>query len=1383
MKKVLFTIFLFFYLSIGFSQDFFDQIHFSPFDENLPKRGVNSILEDQDGFMWFGLDGAGLFRADGNALKKFVYKNEDSTSINGNFVLSNYIDTKNRMWVGTNLGLNLYHPELESFQSIQTVNELSLTQEIKIKSIVQKEDDYLYLGTINYGLVKLDLHTHEAYSIPIKDISKTNLLIRQLIVYSGKIYAATTKGLMVFNEKENLFQLAEFNTEEGLRTITAELESLLVDKDNNLWLGTTKEGLFKINYFNKLTKIHQYLFTKNRIQTLLFTKDHQMYCGAENDGLFLIKPVREYQNKYSFEKFPHHIINSNSIWELYQDSQGRIWAGTFNKGVSLYDNKFKKFHEIINLPRTKNLFSRAISSIIEDDSNNLWIGLDGGGIETYNLKTKKTQKINTKEIGDYKGLNSDDIVSIFLDSKKNIWVGSWGGGIHFLKKGTKEFINYTIKNTNGALVSDRILSFSEDSKGRIWIGTFEKGLAYFNPQKNTFSHCNNKAFESYKVSYNQIRQLTLDEYDNIWLASVVGLFKVTVNEEPSGDLSFKLTAFKEPMLEAGNNHPSTNFISSIFITSDQQILIGTAGAGLFIYDKKEKFSRFEKENFQEETIGPIVQGKNNSIWVSGETGISHIDLKSNKVTSYNKDDGFSNNYLFINSIYSSKDGIIYYGNDLGLNCFSPFDIKNNNNFSKLHFTNFKIFNKEITPSQENSPLSKVFAKTKKITLDHHQKVFTIEYIGINFTRPEKNQYAYQLEGIDPEWRQVDNKLSATYTHLQPGDYTFKVKASNNDGIWTPEPLELTITMLAPWWKSNLAYLCYFLIFFASFFSITKILRERREEKHKYEMEHQRRLQEEKLNKKKFEFFTNISHQFKTPLTLIINPLKGIMENKNGQFSKEINTKHQIIYKNAHRLNRLINELMDFRKLQFNKALIQARQVEVISFLKETISYFSEEANQRNIDLKFEPDRQILIAWLDVSMIEKIIFNLITNAFIVTPNQGTIHITIQERQIRFPNSNGFKDGFEISIQDDGPGLTKEEINENFQPFGQVNTLINNQSGDTGIGLEVTKGFIELHKGKIEIDSKIGKGSTFTISFLLGKDHFTKEEISNQKYKNIYPEETLPTVSENPIESKIVHEIGTRIDKESSNREHTILIVEDNFDLRNYLKIELAEDYKILLAENGKEACEIAKKESPQAILTDVMMPIMDGIELCKEIKSDLQTSHIPILLLTARSTDTDKLQGINSGADAFLGKPIDMALLRSTLNQLLTSRQILFNKFGTGVVEPDQKSPKKITSLDNAFIKKMVAYIEENISKSDLTVESLASHFFLSRSQLYRKTKALTGVPVNEVIRKIRLEKASEMIKAGKGNISEISFKVGFSSPSYFAKCFKEEYGKPPKEVL
>ena len=539
-----------------------------------------------------------------------------------------------------------------------------------------------------------------------------------------------------------------------------------------------------------------------------------------------------------------------------------------------------------------------------------------------------------------------------------------------------------------------------------------------------------------------------------------------------------------------------------------------------------------------------------------------------------------------------------------------------------------------------------------------------------------------------------------------------------------------------------------------------------------EFEKTKAVQIEKLNNKKLQFFTNISHEFRTPLTLILNPLGDILRNYSSDLPEAVLKKLQTIQKSSDRLSRLINELMDFNQLQFNKMTLQLQQIEVVSFTREIVSYFDEEALSRGIQLQFESNKTVLKDWIDPKMFEKITFNVISNAFKVTPDNGriTVQIVVRNELIHFPliDSATAYPSFQIIVEDTGSGLDKKDIKRIFDRFYQVNNLNKAYYGSTGIGLEVVRGFVELHKGIIEVESELGVGTTFKLLFPIGKEFFNENEILLEDYKKEKKVSFTPIVEKEETQSGNVEEKQDRI--------YTILIVEDNVELRNYLKNELKKEYKVLVAENGQVGLELALQKLPDLILTDVIMPVMNGLELCKNIKADLKTSHIPLMMLSAKALVKDRLEGIDSGADMYLSKPFDMDILRSSLVQLINSRQIMFNKFYNGITP---KAKEKTTTLDNDFIKNVLSYINENISELELSVEDLASNVYLSRSQLYRKIKTLTGVSVNEFIRNVRLEKAQELIELGNDNMTEISYKVGFSSPSYFTKCYKDKYGYLP----
>ena len=914
------------------------------------------------------------------------------------------------------------------------------------------------------------------------------------------------------------------------------------------------------------------------------------------------------------------------------------------------------------------------------------------------------------------------------------------------------------------------MAIAEDSRGVIWIGTFSNGLHYFNAKESKFHHCNTKPFQVNGEMNSDVRTVLADSDDVIWVGSTTGLFKVMTRDF----ITFSVTSFRDKMSEKLKNHKSTHTINTLYQAKNKEIWIGTDGAGLFSYNKKSDVLQWfiNFKGLSEKSVASIVESNDGFIWLSGKKGITKLDLKNKTTVNYSTDDGLLSTDFNNNSVLKDENnGWLYFGSYKGLYYLNPKNVVKSKKEFPVYFSDFKLFNKSVIPLEKDSPLVKVISQTKKIILKHDQSVFTIDFIGVNYSFPAKNEYAYYLEGFEDSWNYVGNKQSATYTNLAPGNYVFKVKATEKNGIWNQKPLELQIEILPPWWKTSFAYLFYLLILLAAVYFVNQYFQNRFKEQQMIQFERQKTIQIEKLNNKKLQFFTNISHEFRTPLTLIINPLADILKNKNLDLPQGVLSKLQTIQKSSDRLSRLINELMDFNQLQFNKMTLQVQQIEVVSFTKEIVSFFDEEASSRRIDLRFESNKEEFKDWISPKMLEKIIFNVISNAFKVTPDDGkiTVKIKVFDTLDNFPliGPDANYPFFEINIEDTGAGLDKKDIKKIFDRFYQVNNLNKAYYGSTGIGLEVVRGFIELHKGKIEVESELGVGTIFKLLFPIGKDFFDENEVLEEEFVREKKENFIPSKRE-------VKEPTN--DDEEQLRTHTILIVEDNVELRNYLKSELKRDYKVLVAENGQIGLDIALEKLPDLILTDVIMPVMNGLDLCKNIKVNLKTSHIPLLMLSVKALVEDKLEGIDSGADLYLSKPFDMDILRSSLAQLITSRQIMFNKFYNGITK---NAKAKTTTLDNEFIQKALNYINENISETELSVEILASEVFLSRSQLYRKIKTLTGVSVNEFIRNVRLEKAKELIEFGNDNINEISYKVGFSSPSYFTKCFKEKFGYLP----
>lgn len=1378
MKNTIYIFACFFtFINCLFSQGKFDSYQFRSIQETTSKRAVSSIIQDNNGFIWVGTNGAGLHRYDG--VNYFGYKYDKKPgAINSNFIYATFIDSKNNLWVGTDEGLCLYNRDLDNFTkiNIEDVITKGYKQPITIKTIIEDNNGNLYLGAYGFGLFKLNIKSLHASLVHSKVLEKPNFLIKSSVKNKrGIIYLGTSYGLLEIdlNGKVRQVYKDKFKREPLLNDI----ENLVIDKFGFLWLGTTENGLIKIKPETDNYQFENYPITKNKILSIVKSSHDYIICGTENDGLLVVDYKGKVLQKYLHSKYNSFSLKSNSVWSLYEDKEKRLWLGYFNKGLGVFDKPNNKFNSLESLANNENsLQTSYVTSVVKDKKGNLLISNEGGGLDIYNPINKSYIHVNKANQNYYSGLDAIDIQTIFIDSKQNIWVGSWDRGIYFLKNGTNRFINYNTSNNSG-LKSNRVFSFSEDSKGRIWIGTFIKGLHYFDTTTNTFIHCNSKPFAANTLDNAFIRKVFVDSDDVLWVGTILGLYQVNIKDESH----FKVTNMRDAMFKGLNEHNSIQTILSIYESNDKTIWIGTDGQGLFSYNKKNrKFSNYDDyPGFKEKSVRAIISDNNGSLWLSGGSGLTKIDFKNKKSTNFTKDDGLIDNDFNNNAVFKDGNGELYFGGYEGINYFNPNEIKKAEKAPSLYFSDFKLFNRSVKPNEDGSPLSRVISQTKEITLNYTQSVFTIEYVGINYNYSKKNQYAYYLEGFEKDWNYAGNNRTATYTNLAPGNYIFKVKSANADGSWGEDQLELKIKILPPWWKTFWAYLIYTSILIFLMIYLNKIYQNRFKAKQAILLEKEKSIQLEQLNNNKLQFFTNISHEFRTPLTLIINPLEDILRSK--KLSPEIHNKLKIVHKSSDRLSRLINELMDFNKLEFNKISLQTKKIDVIAFTEGIISYFNEEAAARNISVNFDSSTEELEDWLDPKMLEKILFNIISNAFKFTPDNGSINIFVNESET---DNTLIIDGnevpsFSITIKDTGSGIRKKDLNKIFERFYQVNNVNKEYYGSTGIGLEVVKEFIELHKGKIEVTSQVGEGTNFKVIFPLGNALYKKNEIIDEVFKIEKNKHQFLLDSLNDAGDDYDYsDEKTNNSEAETEKLYTVLIVEDNPELRNYLKQELGKSYKVLTAENGKKGYELAVHKLPDLIVTDVIMPVMDGLQLCKNIKGDLKTSHIPLLMLSAKAMVKDRLEGIDSGADMYLSKPFELDILKSSLTQLITSRQIMFKKFYSGIT---RQGKEKTTSLDNDFIQKILHFINENISEPELTVELLSSKIFLSRSQLYRKIKTLTGVSVNEFIRNVRLEKAKQLIEQGNNNINEISYKVGFTSPSYFAKCYKIKYGHLPTQ--
>ncbi len=1349
-------------------------LNFVSIKDGISKVGISSIIQDDYGFIWIGTNGSGLYKFDGVTYTSYRYEVNAPASLSSNLIYSMYLDTENTLWVGTEDGLNRYNKSLDRFEKVFLGSEVLAN--ISILSIGNSKDNELLLGT-EAGLIVLKTKTLE--SKYINDYDGRNTIIQsslKLESESHQTFLGTLNGLRVYNEhtKQVLLPSSEL---ENTQVFQSQIQTLVFDKEDNLWLGTISEGIYKLTLKNGTTvsKVEHFPLSRKRILSAITLSDNSLLFGSENDGLFHLRSDGTVIKHYLSDRTDDNSILSNSIWSLFLDDNERVWMGYYNNGVAVSDKLYDKFNNIESLSNNENsLKEDSVTGMSQDASGDIWIVMDGGGLDIYSPISGKITHVNGEGYGLYQGLDSDYLQTIFIDSKENVWIGSWDNGIYFLKKGSRVFKNFNRLNTDGALISDAILSFDEDENGTIFIGTFYGGLHTLDPVTKTIVHQDGEAFKSLGIETSDVRKVLVDRDSAIWLGSTDGLFKI----DQSANKEWRAISLVDRMEKPGENRKSARHILSLFQSSNGDMWIGTRGAGVCHYSIRDDSFRWLNTNsgLSNDNVVSIIEGNDGNMWFAGNSGITKYDVLKNTFTEYTSSDGLLSNDFNFNAVLKDGDGTLYFGNYRGVDFFNPAEIVINNNVPSLYFTGLKIYNEEVDPSQENAPIKKSIAETSEIIFNHKQSVFTIEYAGVSFTRPEKNQYAYYLEGLETSWNYVGNARSATYTNLDNGDYTFKVKVANNDGVWNEDVLELKIKILPPWWKTNLAIVCYILLFVLGLYIISKISKQRLREKEAISNERAQREQEDILHEKKLQFFTNISHEFRTPLTLMISPLKDILNDTTLNLPQRIKEKHHIIYKNTDRLFRLINELMDLRKLELNKLRIRAKKINALSFTQDIISYFKEETFNRNIYLSVDAAIPDVKLYADEGMLEKVIFNIMSNAIKVTPDGGAINIEVKLNEAGeiMPLINPDKKiaVVEIIISDTGPGLKKKQLKRIFNRFYQVENLNKTYYGGTGIGLEVVKDLVQLHRGEIRVDSKYGEGTTFRILLPSGKKHFKKKElISIETDLEIQKEKTPQTFITN---------IPEEIDVVPTHRSHTLLIVEDNTELRKYLRSELKGTYKILQAANGVEGLNVAKEANPDIIITDVIMPEMDGFEFCKQIKNDIRTSHIPLLMLTAKARIDDRIEGIGYGADAYMVKPFDFRLLKLRLEQLIKSRQLIFDKYFGAISGSDENA--SATSIDKVFIQKVLTYVNNNMSDSNLSVESLASELSLSRSQLYRKVKSLTGQTVNEFVRKLRLERAKQILQTENANVSEVCYKVGFSSPSYFTKCFKAHFGILPTEA-
>ncbi|MFY0715255.1 response regulator [Seonamhaeicola sp. NFXS20] len=1329
--------------------------HFS-ISDGLSQSSVLAIHQDRDGFLWFGTRD-GLNKYNGKSFQVFRHSNQDSTSLSHSLIKCVIEDSKGDLWVGTVDGLNKYIPENDAFiRFYYNTNKLNYENN-EIWDIVEASEGYLWLAT-SMGLKKFNTKTNEFVDYPYPRqgsyILKKPIRALLWVETTKQLWVKTTEDIVVFNVHKNTIKRYQYPENSPKELNKNNVSVFYQDKRGQIWLGfknglailnpkTDKFEFFKSKYLKK-AKIN----IKN-VRSIVEDNVGNLWVGTYK-GLYIYSNNKDVFFHHLHDENNPNSLSQNSIYTIYEDNRGDVWIGTYAGGVNYFDRSFDVFKHFSAGISNKKLNYSVVSSLVEDQNNNLWVGTEGGGVNVYNVKTRAFNYL-THEPNNSNSISANNVKAMIQDRKGNFWIGTHDEGLNFLNPHKKPYKFKKYKNNpkdENSLSDNRIIALQEDTENNIWIGTSGGGLNVLNTTTNLIKKVDTEELTG-KIIYTISQSLSKD---TLFVGGDKGLCKVNVK-----------TMSVVPIHYLGSEmaKQSARAVLSIYQSDENNIWVGTEGDGLYCYNfhRRESTKFGTLQGLPNDIVYGILPDNQENIWLSTNKGLCRLNLNTFNVKNFNELDGLQSNEFNYGAYLKNRKGELIFGGAKGFNIFNPENIKENTYIPPVLITKININNRKIINITDN---------VNEIVLKHNQNVFSLDFFALSYSQPNKNQYAYKLEGFDEEWNFIGNKNSATYTNLDAGNYTFKVKASNNDGLWNEEGDSIKVKVLPAPWFTWWAYLIYIGIIIILLYQIRKYSLIRIQERNELKQE---RLEKERIaevNKMKLQLFTNISHDFRTPLTLIIGPLERLLKK---DYSKTfIKEQHEIMYRNASILMELINQLLDFRKNEAGKLKIKASELNLVSFIKDIKQSFDELAREKDIIFNFSFKEEKIKVWLDKTQVKKVVFNLLSNAFKFTPKGGeiTLRISIREKVYK----GVVKKYATIEVEDNGKGIPKKNIKYIFDRYYQLG-----ERSGTGIGLALVKNLVELHKGFVKVKSKKNVGTTFKVFFPLGKNHLSKDQISK---KNI--EDDTCNVKKTVYVDKEIMSLDTNnlfklkeIDKNLSS----ILIVEDNLDVRKFIRTIFEDTYNIFEAPNGKKAIKLAKNNAIDLIISDIMMPEMDGIELCDKIKTNIKTSHIPILLLTAKTSKEYKKVGFQTGADAYITKPFDSKILELRVHNLISSRKKLIDKFKKDLIL--QPKELTVTSADELFLKKAIEYVEANISNSNYTIKNFVIEMGVSRSVLYRKLKALTGQSISEFIKTIKLKRAAQLIEQTSMTISEVAFELGFNDLKNFRESFKKVFHKLPSE--
>ncbi|MBB3696852.1 response regulator [Flammeovirga yaeyamensis] len=1332
--------------------------------QGLSQNDINCLFQDSQGLLWMGTND-GLSSFDGYTFKDYRM---DTHDIPSNLINKIIEDDFGNLWLGTaDAGLCRFNLKTEVFTTFGNTAETPklITKNNVYRMVLDKQGNLWFGNTKGLNCVKKEYLNQEKIKVNKYRHNKHNQeslhanIIRDLLVDSqgrvlvangsglqqympptGKddygsfkdwnIYLKKRRGVMAMTEGENSIIIAFFDgiyelkvDKDGRNSSLKRLSNLKCDviiKDINgiFWAGS-KRGLFRLKYD---------LITEKLIQLDHYNKD-------------------EY-------------LNSNIVHTIYEDKTGIIWIGTVGGGIKKYNPRLKKFRHIQREDEEGSLSYNKVRSVYEDTLNRLWVGTEGGGLN-YLSADNKDYENGFKHISLEVDKRSQNTVYDINEFRNNLILGV-GYPLKIVAKSIDQ-ADKIGQNLRGNSITPPFLTnsvFITETEGDsvIWLGSYGGGLIRGIIQEDgnlDWQRIKIARKEAYKDPIEVVRNILVDKKGNVWVGTNQGLLFISKSQKHLENPQCKLFS----SLKDDDQSLSYNYILPLFEASNGEIWIGTMGGGLNIITPQSsindlKFEHLSTQNgLPSNVIKAILEDDYGNLWVSSNKGLSKISLDDRRVKNFDVSDGLQDNEFGELTAIKRRNGELIFGGVNGINVFYPHEIVDDKTIADLVFTDLKVLNKEVNTNEEfesNNILEKSIRYTDHIVLNSSQNSFAVRFAYLHYASPNKNKYLYKLEGYDKDWITSDAmQREAKYTNLSAGTYKLLVKASNGDHIWNPKPIELSIEILPPLWLTWWAKLFYVIVVIGIvyFFSIYTVINARK--KSQLEMVKFEHEKLEDLSQLKLQFFTNISHELRTPLTLINTPVEQLIKRGKSLSEYDREKSYQLIHKNIQHLMRLVNQLLDFRKVEQGKMSLHLTRGNWSTFAEQVYFSFKEFAEQTNITLNYRASDDKIFGLLDTDKVEKILYNLLSNAFKFT-NEGEISMSVTQE-------NEF---VKITLEDTGIGIPKEQIKFLFDRFYQVEKLKNAKHRGTGIGLAFTKSLVDLHHGEITVDSKVNKGTIFTLTFPL----------DDMMYSHDHIEESAKEAETPILEDDEMMETSTKA---------KILVIDDNFSIREMMKDLLKDTYDVYLADNGKNGLDLAKKIMPNLIISDIMMPEMDGYELTQRIREDNHICHLPIILLTAKKSEESKLKGYEYGVDAYVTKPFNSEVLLARILTLIENRKNQQNRFRVDIdIQPSEIT---FTSLDEKFLNRLVKIVEDNISDSEFTVEKLAMEYGVTTLRLNQKLKALTGQTAKGFIRNIRLKRAAQLLKLGRFNVSDVTYEVGFNDLKYFRNCFKKEFGLLPSQ--